>query len=270
VAPFARIINLRRADGPSRRVVSELDIWRAANLLIRQHGANAVSEATRLAGPDAGSRRQRQVAGMGADQASARGATRCHPLVAYNKGRPRDREEAALSMSEPVQWDDGYMLDTTEFNAVGKGDLPIFVFIGHRLYATHVQIDELQKTPCERLRAKLCAEFEQIAAENLPTESLVWGISKWGQGKWGTRDGLFKKMRGRLEELDKKKRQLNQFRDILIAETAIRQGSHWLAAMRTFDRSLSSLGAGQSVARISLIVIGAPNPQQRTDCRDAR
>lgn len=31
-------------------MVFERDIWRAADLLIRQHGANAVSEATRLAG----------------------------------------------------------------------------------------------------------------------------------------------------------------------------------------------------------------------------
>jgi hypothetical protein len=31
-------------------VIPELDIWRAANLLICRHGAGAVSEATRLAG----------------------------------------------------------------------------------------------------------------------------------------------------------------------------------------------------------------------------
>jgi hypothetical protein len=30
-------------------VISDLDIWRAANLLIRQHGADAVLEAARMA-----------------------------------------------------------------------------------------------------------------------------------------------------------------------------------------------------------------------------
>ena len=32
------------------RVISELDIWRAANLLIRRHGAHAELEAARLQG----------------------------------------------------------------------------------------------------------------------------------------------------------------------------------------------------------------------------
>jgi hypothetical protein len=31
-------------------MISELDIWRAANLLIREHGAGAASEALRRAG----------------------------------------------------------------------------------------------------------------------------------------------------------------------------------------------------------------------------
>lgn len=155
-------------------------------------------------------------------------------------------------MSGPVQRDDDYMLDTTEFNAVGKGDLPISVFVGRRLYATHVQIDELDKTPCERIRAKLRAAFEQIAAENLPTESLVWGISKWGRAKWSTMDGLFEKMRGRLEDLDKKKRPLNQARDILIAETAIRQGLTLVSNDENL-RSVTIEFGGRAIGREDLV-----------------
>jgi hypothetical protein len=39
-----------RPDRSNPRVISEIDTWRAANLLIRQHGAGAAPEATRRAG----------------------------------------------------------------------------------------------------------------------------------------------------------------------------------------------------------------------------
>jgi hypothetical protein len=41
--PVSQRIN-SRLDREDRRVISELDIWRAVNLLIRQHGAGAASE----------------------------------------------------------------------------------------------------------------------------------------------------------------------------------------------------------------------------------
>jgi hypothetical protein len=116
----------------------------------------------------------------------------------------------------------GYMLDTTVFNAVVKARLPLSALAGRRLFATHVQLDELENTSCEQLRARLRAAFEEIAAERLPTESAVWDVSKWDQAKWPAEDGNFEKMLARLEELDGKKRHPNQLRDILIAETAIK------------------------------------------------
>jgi predicted nucleic acid-binding protein len=117
-----------------------------------------------------------------------------------------------------------YMLDTTEFNAVAKGELPLSAIAGRRLFVTHVQLDEINKTPCERMRAQLRAAFEDIAAENLPTESIVLGVSRLGQGKFPAADSDFAAMRKMLEALDKAsaKRRLNQACDILIAETAIR------------------------------------------------
>jgi hypothetical protein len=63
-------------------VISDLDVWRAANLLIRQHGAEAELEAARLQdlmlerGDDEGS------GCMGADQAADRGATNTAPWPA--------------------------------------------------------------------------------------------------------------------------------------------------------------------------------------------
>ncbi len=119
----------------------------------------------------------------------------------------------------------GYMLDTTEFNAVAKGYVDISAYAGKRLFATHVQLDELNNARPEEKRARLLAAFDEIAPEKLLTESGVWGIvSRWGEFKWSAGDGVFKRMLSRLEELDGEKRYPNQHRDILIAETAIKNG----------------------------------------------
>jgi hypothetical protein len=53
---------------------------------------------------------------------------------------------------------DGYMLDTTEFNALVKGHVPISSFTDRPLFATHVQLDELNSA-AENLRPKLRAAF---------------------------------------------------------------------------------------------------------------
>ncbi len=118
------------------------------------------------------------------------------------------------------------MLDTTEFNAVAKGHVPISVFAGRRLFATHVQLDELHKTPCKQLRAELRASFKEVATENLPTESAVFDVSRWDQAKWPANGSVFDQMLASLEARDKasEKRRLNRLCDILIAETAIKNG----------------------------------------------
>jgi len=116
----------------------------------------------------------------------------------------------------------GLMLDTTEFNAVAKGQVSVSAYAGRRLFATHAQLDELDNTASEQLRAQLRAAFEEIAAENLPTESAVWDVSKSDQAKWPAEDGIFERMLARLQELDRRTRQPNQILDILLAETAIK------------------------------------------------
>jgi hypothetical protein len=50
---------------------------------------------------------------------------------------------------------DRYMLDTTEFNAVAKEDIALSTYAGLRVFATHVQLDELKNDPDEQRRAKL-------------------------------------------------------------------------------------------------------------------
>ena len=115
---------------------------------------------------------------------------------------------------------DCYMLDTTEFNAVAKGVIPLSTYAGFRVFATHVQLDELKNTQNEQKRAQLISSFEGIGPETLPTETALWAISKWNEAKWSADDGLFDRMLTRLIELDGRDRGENQRRDILIAETA--------------------------------------------------
>ena len=61
---------------------------------------------------------------------------------------------------------------------------------------------------------------------SLPTESAVFDVSRWDQAKWPANDSVFENMFASLEVRDKtsEKRHLNRRRDILIAETAIRNG----------------------------------------------
>jgi hypothetical protein len=59
-------------------MISNLDIWRAANLLIQKHGADSELEAAKHADLMLRPRRRRGAASMAADQAGDRGATGSH------------------------------------------------------------------------------------------------------------------------------------------------------------------------------------------------
>src|SRR5436309_2590165 len=98
-------------------------------------------------------------------------------------GAPRASREASM---------DGYMLDTTEFNAVAKEVIPLSTYAGMRVFATHVRLNELKNTVCERVRTQLVEKFEAIGPEKLPTESSLWDDSDWGQ-KWSVDDKLFER-----------------------------------------------------------------------------
>ena len=136
----------------------------------------------------------------------------------------------------------GLMFDTTEFNAVAKGQVAVSAYAGRRLFATHAQLDELENTASEQVRAQLRTAFEEIAAENLPTESMVWDVSKWDAAKWPADDGIFERMFARLQDLDGRTRQPNQFRDILIAETAIKNGLTLVSGDRNLRRVTTEFG----------------------------
>ena len=115
-----------------------------------------------------------------------------------------------------------FMLDTNVFNHVLEGKIDFKVLNGRDLIATHVQHDEITQTKDEGRRTALLAVFRHTPAEQVATESAVFGVSRWGQAKWGSDDGLFGKMRADLDVLNKRKG--NNPQDILIAETALRNG----------------------------------------------
>lgn len=123
--------------------------------------------------------------------------------------------------------DTGYMLDTSTFNQFVNSEIDPNVLAGLRLFATHVQRDELARTCDEIRKSALLAMFEAVSAQNLPTETAVWDDSNWGQAKWGSSD-LYERLVERVRELDhkskKSKSPLNQSRDARIAETAIKNG----------------------------------------------
>src|SRR5262249_51511081 len=90
--------------------------------------------------------------------------------------------------------------------------------------ATHVQLDELKYYRRAKTR-EAYGGLPGACPGTLLTESTVWDVSVWGGAKWPSTDTTIEQMHARLLELDgREKRFPNQFRDILIAETAIKNG----------------------------------------------
>jgi len=125
-----------------------------------------------------------------------------------------------------------YMLDTNLFNSVLDGKISVASFAGRRLLATGIQSSELQATSCPQRRAELLAIFEEVNPAVLPASSFAFGVegAGFGQALWNDGTGNFQKMLDRPRELDREQGKkirdpLNQPRDILIAETAIKNGA---------------------------------------------
>lgn len=122
----------------------------------------------------------------------------------------------------------GCMLDTNIFNRLIKDGSPgIEVFKDVRLFATHIQLDELKETKCPIRKNKLLQKFQEISPQVITTETLILGISKLGLAKLSDEDGFYERLKARIMELDKAakkkpKNETNQPSDALIAETAIK------------------------------------------------
>lgn len=154
-----------------------------------------------------------------------------------------------MTISPQVEWLNGYMLDTTEINAVVKGTLPISAIYGRLVFVTHVQLDEINKTPCEEKRAELQSAFKNIAPEHLATETFIVGVSQCGAARLS--DGsTFAAMLARHKALNKssKRRLISQTCDILIAETAIRNKLTLVSGDATLRQVTIEFG-GQAIDR---------------------
>ncbi|MGF6596347.1 putative nucleic acid-binding protein [Paraburkholderia sp. GAS448] len=137
----------------------------------------------------------------------------------------------------------GYMLDTNVFNDFLDGRIDANRLKGHKLFATHIQRDEINKTRDDARREALLASFAELttgisptssavagisvagaacpaaSTSVVPTECGVWGVSEWGQAKWRSERTQFEALR---EELDGRNRgKPNNVQDVLIAETAL-------------------------------------------------
>lgn len=115
------------------------------------------------------------------------------------------------------------MLDTNIFNRFCDGRIGLNSFDGFELIVTHVQFDELSKTPDLPRRASLLEILKILEPTRIATESAVWDISNWDECGWGTTESHFEAMLKMLQDLDSKSKNKiqNQQRDILIAETSI-------------------------------------------------
>lgn len=120
------------------------------------------------------------------------------------------------------------MVDTNIFNRLIDGILSTENFSQDTHFvATHIQYDELDKTPASARKHQLLKRFETLVDNNVPTESTILGTSRLGSCKLGS-GSLFNQLKTSLDSLNNKKR--NNSEDALIAETAIANGHTLITA----------------------------------------
>lgn len=145
-----------------------------------------------------------------------------------------------------------FMLDTNVFNRVLDGIIQPPDKTGCRFLVTGVQADECRATLCPTRRAALLQTIEVISPELCSASSSCFGIegAGFGQAEWNDGSGRFDAMLARLNVLDKKQKtpaqHLNQIRDIVIAETALKLGATLVSDDGNLRQVLSEFG-GKSV-----------------------
>jgi predicted nucleic acid-binding protein len=113
-----------------------------------------------------------------------------------------------------------FMFDTDIFGKILKDNIVLDIMkkSKHQYYITHIQLDELNKTPHE-IKERQRNTFKTISQELIPTESAVFGVSRVRLAKIGD-SKLYSNI---LKELNKKRPEnRNNSKDALIGETALR------------------------------------------------
>ena len=107
-----------------------------------------------------------------------------------------------------------FIFDSNIFDKIvdGEVDLNDLQSEDYKYFATHIQIDELNKTTEEIRKNRLLDKFYGLSKEDLPTESFVLGFSRLGQAKLGNGGHLEKLRMGNLKHT----------KDALIGEVSIK------------------------------------------------
>jgi predicted nucleic acid-binding protein len=114
-----------------------------------------------------------------------------------------------------------YLFDTNVFNRIFELEIEEEWFPRDAQYfMTHIQRDELAKTPDPLRRLHLMFVLSSVGPTSISTASAMWNVSKWDQCEWGSEDGLFQKMLKSLNARNGGKK--NNGSDVLIGETALR------------------------------------------------
>ena len=121
-----------------------------------------------------------------------------------------------------------YIVDTCIINKLVDGLIePEELPSNEDFVASHIQIDELNKTKDEDRRARLFLKFAKIIDNVVPTETTLLGVSRLGESKLG--DGvLYSSIKLKLDSLNGGK--ANNTMDALIAEIATKNGYTLLTA----------------------------------------
>lgn len=121
-----------------------------------------------------------------------------------------------------------YVVDTNVINWLVDGKIDRSALPeGGEFVATHIQIDELNRTSDEDRRARLFLILTSTIGELLPTESAIMGTSRFNWCKMG--DGVvYSSIKKELDAINGGRR--SNIHDALIAEVAIINGFTLLTA----------------------------------------
>ena len=121
-----------------------------------------------------------------------------------------------------------YVVDTSIINKLVDGAIDVSELPSNgEFLASHIQIDEINKTKDEERRAKLFLTFSKTIDDVVPTESFILGKSRLDEGKLS--DGKsYEMIKNHLDSLNNKKQ--NNVDDALISEVALKNGYTLLTA----------------------------------------
>ena len=121
-----------------------------------------------------------------------------------------------------------YVVDTSLINKLVDGSVYADELPNDGSFvASHIQIDELNRTKNLKRRSELLEKFSEIIDEVLPTESFVFGTSRFNKARLG--DGTsYEAIKTALDSWNGGK--TNNSQDALIAEIAMNNGYVLLTA----------------------------------------